>query len=68
MEENRTFEEVVRSIEMSEKDVDRILKAAKLQRHPKMSDDRFETLVIAVSTIIALGFIFGFMALTVICG
>lgn len=66
--EERKFEDVVRGIEMSEKDVDRILKAAKLQRHPKMSNDRFEILVMAIAIILVMCMMFGFMALTVICG
>jgi t-SNARE complex subunit (syntaxin) len=44
--EERKFEDVVRSIEMSEKDVDRILKVARLSRieKPRMSDSRVETI------------------------
>ena len=56
MRKERTFEEVVKSIEMSEKDVDRILKAARLnmvEKH-KMSDDRFETLCGLVMVLMAV--------------
>lgn len=66
--DNRSFEEVVRSIEMSESDVDKILKAARLARieKPKMSDDRFEMLLWAITIIVAMVLIFGFMSLSVI--
>ena len=70
MSDNRSFEDVVRSIEMSENDVDKILKAARLSRNekPKMSDSRFETIcMIAVTTMMFI-MLFGFMALTVIVG
>lgn len=45
--DNRSFEEVVRSITQSEEDVDRILKAAKLERieSAKEKNRRFEILV-----------------------
>lgn len=64
--DERKFEEVVRSIELSEKDVDRILKAARLTRNekPSMSDDRFEAILVFLGVVL----VFGFMALTVICG
>jgi t-SNARE complex subunit (syntaxin) len=64
----RTFEEVVKSIEMSEKDVDKILKAAKLQRYPRMSDTRFEIICAMVVFIILVVMFFGFMAITIIWG
>lgn len=66
--DERTFEEVVKSIEMSEKDVDKILKAAKLARHPRMSDTRFEIICMMVVFIILVVMFFGFMAITIICG
>ena len=68
--EERTFEEVVKSIEMSEKDVDKILKAARLARveKPRMSDTRFEIICMMIVFIILVVMFFGFMAVTVICG
>lgn len=45
MEDSRSFEDVVRSIEMSEKDVDKILKAAKLSRNPKQNNERLEIII-----------------------
>ena len=70
MDKERTFEEVVRSIEMSENDVDRILKAARLTRNekPKMSDNQLETIVGFATIVLIAVFMFGFMALTVILG
>ena len=55
---------------MSEKDVDRILKAAKLSRveKPRMSDTRFEIICMMVVFIILVVMFFGFMVITIICG
>ena len=66
MDKNRSFEEVVRSIEMSESDVDKILKAARLSRNekPKMSDDRFEM----ICGLIVVAMIIGFYSLAFILG
>ena len=68
--DERTFEEVVKSIEMSEKDVDKILKAARLARveKPRMSDARFEIICMMIVFVILVVMFFGFMAVTVICG
>ena len=50
--DNRSFEEVVRSITQSEEDVDRILKAARLERIESERDKnrRFEIIVDLVET------------------
>ena len=42
--EERTFGQVINGIENAEKDVDRVLKAARLKRH-EMSDKRFEAVM-----------------------
>lgn len=42
--EDRTFKQVVKGIKRSEKDVDKVLNAARMQRHERMSDRRFEML------------------------
>lgn len=50
--DNRSFEDVVRSITQSEEDVDRILKAARLERIESERDrnKRFEAIINLVET------------------
>lgn len=65
----RDFEEVVQGIESAEKDVDKVLKAARLERHPQRSlwsgTDFFWLLCGAVMVLLAGGMI-AFMILTVL--
>lgn len=61
----RMFKDVVESIKRSEKDVDKVLKAARLQRieSGKMSDGRFDRIMSLVEgALFGLGAL-GFMAL-----
>lgn len=50
--DNRSFEDVVRSITQSEEDVDRILKAARLERieSERYKNRRFEAIINLVET------------------
>lgn len=60
----RTFKDVVKTIRRSEKDVDKVLDAARLQRHEtgRMSDKRFDTIMELVGWVLggifALAFVF----------
>lgn len=60
----RTFNEVVRSISRAEKDVDKVLHAARLQRHERMSDQQLDMImsyVIGIILILACSGMFGMM-------
>lgn len=48
-----TFKETVKAIEKSEKNVDRVLKAARLERYPS-NTQRLETILSAILTAIAI--------------
>lgn len=55
-----TFESKVKQINHVEKDVDKVLKAARLERNPK-SNERFETILFYATIIISMLIIFGFL-------
>ena len=57
-----TFKETVRQIERSEKNVDRVLRAARLQRHP-MSNERLEMILGYTTLIIGMILFFGFFTI-----
>ena len=63
MKDNRNFKQVVNTIKDSEKDVDKVLKAARLQRNEtgRMSDERFNKVLELIKEIL-----FGAAAFTVI--
>ncbi len=52
--ENRNFEDVVRSIASSEDDVDKVLKAARLERHEANRMTGEQKLSLAIAALIAL--------------
>lgn len=63
----KTFDEAVKQIEQSEKDVDRVLKAGRLERHEKepMSTERL-TLILnyvvgTIAMILGFGVVYMFM-------
>lgn len=65
----RSFEEVVRNIAASEEDVDKVLKAARLERHEtsRMTGEQKLTLILSLAGIIALLLFFGgFIVATII--
>lgn len=64
----RDFEEVVRQIARSEDDVDKVLKAAKLQRVHRTGwgrEDVVAVMFVSVALLLAAGFV-AFMVLTVL--
>lgn len=63
MKDNRKFNEVVGNIKESENDIDRVLKAGRLQRHesPGMTDKRLEMILGYIAGILAM--ILGFAGL-----
>lgn len=63
MKDSRTFKDVVTTIEKSENDVDKVLKAARLDRveNGKMSNERFNRIMSLIEGVLfgagALGFV-----------
>lgn len=60
----KTFNEAVKDIEKAEKKVDKVLKAARLQRHPKESNVDWEF----IFGMMCIMFVFGLYALVIITG
>lgn len=60
----KTFKQVVKSINRAEKDVDKVLHAARLERHERMSDQRLDMIMsyaIGIILILACSGMFGMM-------
>lgn len=69
MQDNRKFNDVVNDIESAEKDVDKVLKAARLERHEsaRMSAEQKTTIILAlIVTFGVLMFFFMMFVLPVI--
>lgn len=69
MQDNRKFNDVVNDIESAENDVDKVLKAARLERHEgaRMSAEQKTTIILAlIVTFGALMFFFMMFVLPVI--
>ena len=49
-----SFKKRVKQIADAEKDVDRVLKAAKLQRHPKQHDPMMFEYILAIAVIVCM--------------